>query len=80
MKTIPIFIPFLLLLLLQSCEQITNPNDKMVEILATKYRQFSVKENPFCPDAELVFFDSLLKAPSEINNRLSLLYIKAIVF
>lgn len=69
MKTIPIFIPFLLLLLLQSCEQITNPNDKMVEILATKYRQFSVKENPFCPDAELVFFDSLLKAPSEINNR-----------
>jgi tetratricopeptide (TPR) repeat protein len=41
----------------------------MVEILAKKYKQFSVKENPFCPEAELVFFDSLRRAPAETNNR-----------
>lgn len=70
MKTICIFTSFLISILLQSCEQSTNSNDKMVEILDAKYRQFSVKENPFYPDAELMFFDSLLKAPGEINNRL----------
>jgi hypothetical protein len=69
MKTTHIFVLFLLSFFTQSCEYFRNPNDKMVEILAKKYKQFSVKENPFCPEAELVFFDSLRRAPAETNNR-----------
>ena len=60
---------FLLSFLLYSCEFFTNPNDKMTEILTEKHKQFSVKENPFCPEAELVFFDSLSTAPAETTNR-----------
>lgn len=68
MKTISVLL-LLLSLLIQSCDYFRNPNDKMVEILAAKYKQFNVKENPFCPEAELVFFDSLSTAPAETNNR-----------
>ncbi|MFV8325688.1 FG-GAP-like repeat-containing protein [Flavobacterium sp. ZS1P14] len=68
-KTISTFILLLLSFLIQSCDYFSNPNDKMVEILAAKYKQFSVKDNPFCPEAELAFFDSLSTAPAETNNR-----------
>ncbi|MFV5700316.1 FG-GAP-like repeat-containing protein [Flavobacterium sp. XS2P12] len=69
MKTISIFVLLFLSFLIQSCDYFRNPNDKMVEILTAKYKQFSVKDNPFCPEAELAFFDSLSTAPAETNNR-----------
>jgi tetratricopeptide (TPR) repeat protein len=69
MKTISIFVLLFLSFLIQSCDYFSNPNDKMVAILAAKYKQFSVKDNPFCPEAEVVFFDSLTTAPAETNNR-----------
>lgn len=49
---------FISSLFLFSCED--NDDKEMVEILTKIHKANLKKENPFCPEAELVFFDSML--------------------
>ncbi|HEU4788693.1 MAG TPA: FG-GAP-like repeat-containing protein [Flavobacterium sp.] len=67
---------FLLLPLVQSCEKKVNPNDEMVAKLASTYQKYSVKDNSFCPQAEVAFFDSIINHPSIIDSRLTTNYFK----
>ena len=66
----------LLSFLTPSCKKEVNQNDEMVDILATTNKKFSVKENTFCPEAEVAFFDSLVKHPGIIDSRLTDNYFK----
>lgn len=60
----------------QSCSHSAS-NNKMVEILATAYKKYSVKENSFCPEAEYAFFDSVASRHPNIDVRLNASYFKA---
>lgn len=62
-----------LLFLGVSCK---NSNDKMVNILALKSKEVSVKDNPFCPEALFTFFDSLSHTDMDANKMQTVNYFK----
>ena len=63
---------FAILILTQSCE---NSNDKMVKILAARYKMYNVKKNSFASEAEVAYYDSIIKSSDEgffkLSNELS---------
>lgn len=46
---------------MQSCDYFSNPNDKMVQILEARYKMYNVKNNPFSPEPEVAYYDSVVK-------------------
>lgn len=63
---IKLAIMFLLVLILtQSCDYFSNPNDKMVKILAAREKMFNKKNNPFSTELELAYYDSIIKSSEE---------------
>jgi tetratricopeptide (TPR) repeat protein len=65
MKTRNILNLLLLVLLAQSCDYFSNPNDKMVKILEARYKAYGVKNNPFSPESEVAYYDSIAQNSSE---------------
>lgn len=55
----------MLLFLMQSCDYFSNSNDKMVRILEARYKMYNVKNNPFSPEPEVAYFDSIIKKSDE---------------
>jgi tetratricopeptide (TPR) repeat protein len=70
MKTKQLFQLFIVVLLMQSCNYFSNPNDKMVRILASRARMYKVKNNSFSPEAEIAFYDSVIKKSEDGNFKL----------
>lgn len=61
---------FIVLIVAQSCDYFSNPNDKMVKILEARNRMYDVKENPFATNAEILYFDSIIKTSYEGHLKL----------
>ncbi|MEO7976475.1 FG-GAP-like repeat-containing protein [Flavobacterium sp.] len=61
MKIKPLLLVFITFLLTQSCEYFSNPNDKMIKILAARKEMYNVKNNPFASKAEVSYYDSIIK-------------------
>lgn len=59
-----------MLFMTQSCDYFSNPNDKMVSILEARYKMYDVKENPFSPEPEVAYFDSIVKISDEAYFKL----------
>ncbi len=51
-----------------------DANKEMVDILASKYKTYSIKDNRFCPEAEFAYYDSLLYRTVNPQERLMLTY------
>lgn len=50
---------------MQSCDYFSNPNDKMVKILEARYKMYDVKDNPFSPEPEVAYYDSIIRMSDE---------------
>jgi len=64
-----------LCIFLQAAVSCENPNDKMVKILAARYKMYDVKKNPFSSEAEVAYYDSIVKSSDDglfkLSNELS---------
>jgi tetratricopeptide (TPR) repeat protein len=56
---------FIVLVLVQSCDYFSNPNDKMVKILAARNRMYNLKDNPFASKVEVNYYDSIIRSSDE---------------
>ncbi|WP_337044059.1 CRTAC1 family protein [Emticicia sp. 17c] len=52
-----------------SCKNATEKETEMVKILKNIHKENFKKENPFCPEAELAFFDSMLAISKDDPRR-----------
>lgn len=55
----------LVFILIQSCDYFSDPNDKMVKILAAREKMYNTKNNPFSTELELAYYDSILKSSED---------------
>jgi tetratricopeptide (TPR) repeat protein len=56
---------FIVLILTQSCDYFSNPNDKMIKILEARKKMYDVKDNAFASKTEVAYYDSIIKSSDE---------------
>ena len=56
---------FIVLILTQSCDYFSNPNDKMVKILEARKKMYDVKDNAFASKTEVAYYDSIIKSSDD---------------
>jgi tetratricopeptide (TPR) repeat protein len=56
---------FIVLILTQSCDYFSNPNDKMIKILEARKKMYDVKDNAFASKTEVAYYDSKIKSSDE---------------
>ena len=62
---------FLVLIVMQSCDYFSNPNDKMIKILEARKKMYDVKDNAFASKTEVAYYDSIIKGSDEGFFKLS---------
>src|SRR6187431_2105522 len=65
MKIKQLLLLFIVLILTQSCDYFSNPNDKMVKVLEARKMMYDVKENAFAEKTEVAYYDSIIKSSEE---------------
>lgn len=65
MKIKQLLLLFIVLILTQSCDYFSNPNDKMVKVLEARKMMYNVKENAFAEKTEVAYYDSIIKSSGE---------------
>jgi hypothetical protein len=55
----------LVLIVTQSCDYFSDPNDKMIKILEARKRMYDVKDNAFASKTEVAYYDSIIKSSDE---------------
>ena len=62
---------FMVLILTQSCDYFSDPNDKMIKILEARKKMYDVKDNAFASKTEVAYYDSIIKGSDEGFFKLS---------
>src|SRR6187431_2622731 len=70
MKIKQLLLLFIVLILTQSCDYFSNPNDKMVKVLEARKMMYDVKENAFASKTEVAYYDSIIKSSYEGSFKL----------
>ncbi|WP_196216499.1 FG-GAP-like repeat-containing protein [Flavobacterium sp. LC2016-01] len=65
MKIKPLSFLFSVAILAVSCDYFSNPNDKMIKILDARKMMYNVRSNPFAAQAEVAYYDSIIKSSDE---------------
>ncbi|WP_051951673.1 CRTAC1 family protein [Flavobacterium sp. ASV13] len=65
MKIKPLIFLSIVSVLTVSCDYFSNPNDKMIKILGARKKMYNVKNNPFAAQAEVAYYDSIIKSSDE---------------
>nr|WP_315250388.1 FG-GAP-like repeat-containing protein [uncultured Flavobacterium sp.] len=65
MKIKQLTLLLVVIILTQSCDYFSNPNDKMVKILDARKKMYNVKANAFAEKAEIDYYDSIIKSSEE---------------
>lgn len=65
MKIKQLLLLFIVFILTQSCDYFSNPNDKMVKILEARKNMYNVSDNVFASQAEIDYYDSIIKSSGE---------------
>jgi tetratricopeptide (TPR) repeat protein len=56
---------FIVLIVTQSCDYFSDPNDKMIKILEARKKMYDVKDNAFASKTEVAYYDSIIKSSDE---------------
>jgi hypothetical protein len=62
---------FIVLIVMQSCDYFSDPNDKMIKILAARKKMYDVKDNAFSSKTEVAYYDSIINSSDEGFFKLS---------
>lgn len=65
MKIKQLLLLFIVFILTQSCDYFSNSNDKMVKILEARKNMYNVSDNVFASQAEIDYYDSIIKSSGE---------------
>lgn len=65
MKIKQVTLLFIVLIVTQSCDYFSNPNDKMIKILDARKKMYDVKENAFASKTEVAYYDSIINSSDE---------------
>lgn len=65
MKIKQITLLFIVLIVIQSCDYFSNPNDKIVKILEARKKMYDVKDNAFASKTEVAYYDSIINNSDE---------------
>jgi tetratricopeptide (TPR) repeat protein len=62
---------FIVLIVTQSCDYFSDPNDKMIKILEARKKMYDIKDNAFASHIEVAYYDSIIKSSDEGFFKLS---------
>ncbi|WP_131725835.1 FG-GAP-like repeat-containing protein [Flavobacterium sp. Root420] len=65
MKIKQITLLFIVLIVMQSCDYFSNPNNKIVKILEARKKMYDVKDNAFASKTEVAYYDSIINNSDE---------------